>query len=107
MYWGFTFLKELVLPEGLTSIGDKAFFGCAKLRSVTIPSSVTYIGHNAFEHCPIQDIYLNFANPDDVQLNDSMGEWPSYNLITLHVPVGAEDAYRRHRFFKQFKKVVV
>ena len=28
MYWGYQFLKELVLPDGLTKIGDKAFFAC-------------------------------------------------------------------------------
>ena len=107
MYYGFINLEELVLPEGLTSIGDKAFFGCTKLETVTIPSSMNNIGHDAFAYCPIRDIYLHCVNPDQVQLNDAMGEWPSYDQITLHVPAGTEDAYRCHPSFKKFKKVVV
>ncbi len=44
-------ITELVLPEGLTSIGSNAFFGCTKLKSVTIPSGVTGIGKTAFANC--------------------------------------------------------
>ena len=39
------------IPEGVTSIGDSAFFYCSRLSSVTIPESVTAIGENAFSDC--------------------------------------------------------
>ncbi len=42
---------ELVIPDGVTSIGDYAFRACKGLTSVTIPSSVTSIGESAFEGC--------------------------------------------------------
>ncbi len=35
----------------VTSIGDKAFYGCYSLTSVTIGNSVTSIGERAFVHC--------------------------------------------------------
>lgn len=105
MFYGFKDLEELVLPEGLTSIGDKAFYACLNLKSVTIPASVKSIGHDAFAHCPITDFYLHSANPDDVRLEDSLGEWPFFDRITLHVPAGSEDEYRRHPFFGKFKEL--
>ena len=43
--------KDLVIPEGVTSIGTWAFLGCNWLKSVTIPSSVTSIGGSAFHGC--------------------------------------------------------
>ena len=44
-------VKIYILGEGVTGIGNYAFYNCAKLTDVTIPESVTMIGDNAFENC--------------------------------------------------------
>lgn len=44
-------LKEIVLPEGLESIGYNAFDGCSALERIDIPASVTYVGEAAFVYC--------------------------------------------------------
>ena len=44
-------VKDLVIPNSVTSIGDDAFYWCDGLTSVTIPNSVTSIGERAFTHC--------------------------------------------------------
>ena len=44
-------LTNLVVPEGVTSIGDSAFYGCSGLTSITLPSSLTSIGKSAFNGC--------------------------------------------------------
>ena len=46
-----TEIKDLVIPNSVTSIGNRAFSGCSSLTSVTIPNSVTSIGELAFEGC--------------------------------------------------------
>ncbi len=43
-------LTELTLPEGLVTIGESAFSG-SKLTSLTVPASVTTIASRAFEGC--------------------------------------------------------
>ena len=43
-------LMEVKLPEGLTYLGNYAFFGAAKLKSITLPSTLT-IGLGAFDEC--------------------------------------------------------
>ena len=46
-----TEITKLVIPDGVTSIGDYAFSCCDGLTSVTIPNSVTSIGAQAFDNC--------------------------------------------------------
>ena len=44
-------LTNLVIPEGVTNIGNYAFYHCSGLTSVSIPNSVTNIGNYAFYQC--------------------------------------------------------
>lgn len=46
-----TEITDLVIPDGVTSISNKAFIGCSSLTSVTIGSGVTSIDDSAFESC--------------------------------------------------------
>lgn len=50
IFQGCTALKEVKLPNTLTTLGA-VFNGCSELESVTIPASVTVIGANAFKGC--------------------------------------------------------
>lgn len=44
-------IEEIVIPEGVTSIGDYAFYGCPNLKKVTVPSSLESIGKSVFGNC--------------------------------------------------------
>ena len=44
-------IKDLVIPDSVTSIGDYAFYNCVGLTSVTIPNNVKSIGKYAFSGC--------------------------------------------------------
>lgn len=41
----------IVIPEGCTTIGSRAFAGCTDLLEITIPASVTEIAADAFSGC--------------------------------------------------------
>ena len=51
LYIGGDLVTNLVIPNGITSVKDYAFYGCYSLTSVTIPNSVTSIGRSAFSNC--------------------------------------------------------
>ena len=44
-------IKEFIIPNSVTSIGERAFEYCVSLTSVTIPNSVIKIEYRAFSHC--------------------------------------------------------
>ena len=43
--------KNTIIPNGTTSIGQRAFYGCTDLTSINIPSSVVSIWYEAFDEC--------------------------------------------------------
>ena len=50
-FYGCISLTEITIPEGVTSIGDDAFYDCSSLTEITIPEGVTSIGEAAFYGC--------------------------------------------------------
>ena len=55
-------LKSVTVPDGVTSIGSSAFSGCSGLKSIIIPDSVTSIGYHAFDGCSgLKNITIPFV----------------------------------------------
>ena len=50
--------QNTIIPSGVSSIGDDAFFDCSGLTSINIPSGVTSIGDSAFAYCNIISITI-------------------------------------------------
>ncbi len=46
-----TYLTQIVIPSGVTSIGEWAFSECTSLSKITIPSTVESIGRGTFSYC--------------------------------------------------------
>ena len=52
-FWGCSSLTSVTIPEGVTAIGNGAFIDCSLLASVAIPQGVTTIGASAFKNCTL------------------------------------------------------
>lgn len=52
-------LKSIAIPEGVTRIGENSFWNCENLETVTLPDSLEEIGESAFANCgKLQKIVL-------------------------------------------------
>ena len=59
-FYGCKSLTSITIPDGVTSIGAYAFYGCTGLTSIAIPDSVTSIGELALKGCDnITELYLS------------------------------------------------
>ena len=44
-------IKTVLVGEGVTTVGNFAFYGCSNLTSVTLPDGLTTVGESAFRSC--------------------------------------------------------
>ena len=84
-FYGCASLTGVTIPDGVTSIGVEAFFDCCSLAAVTIPDSVTSIGDYAFRSCE------NLAGvniPDSVTLIGVYAFYDCTSLTSVTIPDG-------------------
>jgi hypothetical protein len=82
-----TSLTSIKIPNTVTTIGKRAFYGCTNLTSIEIPDSVTYIGDYCFGNCNrLQKIKLS----KKIQtINRGLLEGCS-SLTEIEIPEGVE-----------------
>lgn len=76
-------VTDLVIPEGVTSIGNYAFYNCSSLTSITIPDSVRSIGVSAFEDC---NSLTGITIPDGVTSIGNSAFRRCYSLTSIVIP---------------------
>lgn len=54
--WSGCNITSVVIENGVTSVGDHAFYDCSNVKTVSIPGSVKSIGINAFAGCDLKTI---------------------------------------------------
>ena len=76
-------LTSVSIPDSVTSIGDNAFYFCESLTSVTIPDSVTAIGDSAFSYC---DSLTSVSIPDSVTSIGDEAFYSCSSLTSVNIP---------------------
>ena len=76
-------LTSVSIPDSVTSIGDNAFYFCESLTSVTIPDSVTAIGDSAFSYC---DSLTSVSIPDSVTAIGDEAFYSCSSLTSVNIP---------------------
>ena len=80
-FYNCTLLTTITIPNSVTSIGDYAFFCCTSLATIAIPNSVTSIGNSAFGCTALSSIVI----PNSVTSigNDAFYGCTSLTSITI------------------------
>ena len=73
--------KEIVIPDTVKVIEDRAFFSRYNLEKVTLPKNLTEIGDYAFFECNIKEIEIpNTITKWGKNVFSSLCTWKSYNF---------------------------
>ena len=87
---------SLILPDGITSIGNGAFWACAKIEGIVLPETVKTIGNHAFNNC---------KNLTSVTIPDSVTEIGKDIFVkcnTDNIKVATENAVALDYFGKNY-----
>ncbi len=71
-------IESVAIPDGVKSVGNRAFSGCGLLSVVTIPKSVTKIGSHAFQSC---------GKLKTVEYDGSREDWDQIDIDIYNEPL--------------------
>ena len=77
-------VKSIIVPEGVSSIGAGAFYGCKSLSSISLPNSLDHIGDYAFRSCKALSNILLPPNLSRI----GKGVFSGSNLSNIALPDG-------------------
>ena len=95
--------RLLMIPEGVTAIGARAFEDVTQFRHVVIPKTVSHIGNRAFYNLSLQNLFCMAVEPPELESADVFTCYGYYT--NLRVREGSIEAYKAHAIWKRFGNV--
>ena len=80
-------LEEIIIPDGVTEIGDSAFAGCKNVKEIKLPETLETIGYCAFVRCTgLESIKI----PSKVKTIEQEAFWYCVSLKMIILPESVE-----------------
>ena len=105
LYYTSCSFTDIVLPNGVKTIGNRAFYLCTNLKSITLGDELISIGDWAFVACPLHTIICKAKTTPTIYNNTFSFLYESDNVI-LFVPNESLEAYRAHEQWGKFTHIV-
>ncbi len=83
--WHSADIISITMPDGVISLGEKAFAYCRTLGSITLPDSITSVGKEAFSNC---NALAAIDLPDSLVTIGASAFTCCYKLPSIAVPKG-------------------
>lgn len=82
-------ITNVIIEDGITSIGTCAFIGCVNLKSISIPENITTIGACAFKGCEnLRNIWYGGSEESweilNVDINNNVTVYYNYTSDHIH-----------------------
>lgn len=103
----FTDQRSIIIPNTITSIHDREFYGFSNLEQIVIPETVTSIGAEAFCNCIyLRSVTCRIQNLHNLNIASDAFENCDFKKCKLYVPTRLQGSYRNNHVFVQFDSVL-
>lgn len=97
-------MGQLVLPDGIITLDERAFYGQSSINSLLLPSSLQTIGKYAFSNCYyVSNITSSAIEPPTVQSGAFDGV--AKDNFTVEVPAQSVKRYQAESGWSDFKRI--
>ena len=95
-----------VIPDRVTTIGEKAFYGRTGLTSIVIPAGVTEIGEEAFGYCENLKMVMCLSE-EPFRFKETSFEAIPYDAVLVVPSEAAKTKYEEANYDEYFGSIVV
>lgn len=98
-------LRRITIPDRVVMVENYAFAYCAKMSEVVVGKSVKYMG----DYCFVEDTSLRtivMRSPEPPRIFEHTFSQMDLDCITVFVPKGAVEAYRRDPLWNRFNHII-
>lgn len=95
-------VKEYILGDEITRIGNHVFYNCSGLQKITIGANVEEMGNYAFENCKNIDVIICNAKNAPLLTKRTFKNMGNKAYVYIYVPEGRERSYKRDQFWGEF-----
>ena len=97
-------IKTAVVEEGITRLGNHAFYYCTNMTSINLPSTLKTIGTHAFYNC---NKLTSLSLPEGLTSIATMAFYSTASLNSIHIPASLTNIAQGAFFYNSLTTITV